>query len=83
MAYTIFGTFVGAGGAHLGFCQNNFISKYVNDIEPTCLETLVYNNPQIKKTAFIDNRSILEVDGRDILEKTNMQEGELDVFLGE
>ena len=82
MAYTIFETFVGAGGAHLGFCQNNFISKYVNDIEPTCLETLVYNNPQIKKTAFIDNRSILEVDGRDILEKTNMQEGELDVFFG-
>jgi DNA (cytosine-5)-methyltransferase 1 len=82
MAYTIFETFVGAGGAHLGFCQNNFISKYVNDIEPTCLETLVYNNPQIKKTAFIDNRSILEIDGKDILEKTNMQEGELDVFFG-
>ena len=44
MAYTIFETFVGAGGAHIGFCENGFVSKYVNDIEPTCLETLTYNN---------------------------------------
>lgn len=82
MAYTIFETFVGAGGAHIGFCQNGFISRYVNDIEPTCLETLIYNNPQIKDTAYIDNRSILDINGKEILEKTNMKKGELDVFFG-
>ena len=82
MAYTIFETFVGAGGAHIGFCENGFISKYVNDIEPTCLETLIYNNPHIEETAYIDNRSILEINGTEILEKTNMREGELDVFFG-
>jgi len=82
MSYTIFETFVGAGGAHIGFCENGFISKYVNDIEQTCLETLIYNNPHIKDTAYIDNRSILEIDGKDILEKTNMKVGELDVFFG-
>jgi len=82
MAYTIFETFVGAGGAHIGFCKHGFVSKYVNDIEPTCLETLIYNNPEIKKTAFVDSRSILEVDGNEILKKTNMEVGELDVMFG-
>ncbi|MDQ7084969.1 MAG: DNA cytosine methyltransferase, partial [Sulfurovum sp.] len=82
MSYTIFETFVGAGGAHIGFCENEFISKYVNDIEPTCLQTLIYNNPSIKESAYIDNRSILDIDKKEILNKTNMKKGELDVFFG-
>ena len=82
MAYTIFETFVGAGGAHIGFCENGFVSKYVNDIEPKCLETLTYNNPEIKKTAYIDNSSILDIKPRNLLKKTNMKKGELDVFFG-
>ncbi len=82
MAYTIFETFVGAGGAHIGFCKNGFISKYVNDIEPKCLETLTYNNPEIKQTAYIDNNSILDIKPEELLKKTNMNIGELDVFFG-
>lgn len=82
MAYTIFETFVGAGGAHIGFCENGFISKYVNDIEPKCLETLTYNNPEIKQTAYIDNNSILDIQAEELLKKTNMNTGELDVFFG-
>ena len=82
MAYTIFETFVGAGGAHIGFCENGFISKYVNDIEPTCLKTLTYNNPEIKETAYIDNDSILDIEPKELLKKTNMKKGELDVFFG-
>ncbi len=82
MAYTIFETFVGAGGAHIGFCENGFVSKYVNDIEPTCLETLIHNNPKIKKTAYIDNDSILDIDSEELLKRTNMNKGELDVFFG-
>jgi len=82
MAYTIFETFVGAGGAHIGFCENGFISKYVNDIEPTCLKTLTYNNPEIKETAYIDNGSILDIEPKELLKKTNMKKGELDVFFG-
>lgn len=80
--YTIFETFVGAGGAHIGFKQNGFMSKYVNDINKDCLKTLLENNKEIKKTAFVDNRSITELDGKEILERTNMQIGELDVFFG-
>lgn len=82
MAYTIFETFVGAGGAHIGFCENGFISKYVNDIEENCLKTLIYNNPEIKKSAYIDNRSILDIDSETLLNKTKMVQGELDVFFG-
>ena len=82
MAYTIFETFVGAGGAHIGFCNNGFVSKYVNDIEATCLKTLTYNNPKIKETAYIDNRSILDINPKELLVKTKMKQGELDVFFG-
>jgi DNA (cytosine-5)-methyltransferase 1 len=82
VAYTIFETFVGAGGAHIGFCENDFISKYVNDIEPTCLKTLIYNNPAIKETAYIDNSSILDINPKNLLKKTGMKQGELDVFFG-
>ena len=40
--YTIFETFVGAGGSHLGFKNKGFIAKYVNDIDPNFLKTLTY-----------------------------------------
>ncbi len=82
MSYTIFETFVGAGGAHIGFCKNGFVSKYVNDIEATCLETLIYNNPDIKNTAYIDKNSILDINAKELLTKTKMKKGELDVFFG-
>ena len=82
MAYSIFETFVGAGGAHIGFCENGFVSKYVNDIEPTCLKTLIHNNPNIKETAYIDNDSILDINSKELLNKTNMEKGKLDVFFG-
>ena len=80
--YTIFETFVGAGGSHLGFINNGFKTKYVNDFDDNCLRTLVYNNPEIEKEAIIDNSSIMDIDPSKILEKTNMKPGELDVLFG-
>ena len=80
--YTIYETFVGAGGSHLGFKNNGFISKYVNDFNNECLETLIYNNPEIAKTAFVDNTSIVDVNPKEILNKTKMEPGELDVLFG-
>lgn len=80
--YTIFETFVGAGGAHIGFKQEGFISKYVNDINDKCIETLLYNNPEIRETAMVDLRSIIDIDPSEILEKTGMSQGEADVFFG-
>lgn len=80
--YTLFETFVGAGGSHLGFKNNGFVSKYVNDIESNCLKTLLYNNPEIEKTAYIDNSDIMDIDENTILKKIKMKEGELDAMFG-
>lgn len=80
--YTIFETFVGAGGSHLGFKNNGFESKYVNDICHEAIETLLINNPEIKRSAFVDETSIVDVNPNDIMRKTNMKKGELDVLFG-
>lgn len=80
--YTIYETFVGAGGSHLGFKNNGFISKYVNDFCEEAIQTLLYNNPEISTTAYVDTTSILDICPTEILNKTNMQPGELDVLFG-
>lgn len=80
--YTIYETFVGAGGSHLGFKNNGFVSKYVNDFNQDCLDTLLYNNPEITKTAYVDNTSILDVNPKKVLTLTNTQKGEADVLFG-
>lgn len=80
--YTIFETFVGAGGSHIGFTQAGFTSVYANDIEKTCLDTLVLNNPNLEKTTFLDNRSILDIKPKKLFSKLNLQKGEIDVFFG-
>ena len=49
--YTIFETFVGAGGSHIGFMQENFRTVYVNDFIDDCLKTLVYNNQNLIEEA--------------------------------
>jgi DNA (cytosine-5)-methyltransferase 1 len=41
---TIVETFVGCGGAHLGFKNNNFESLLVNDIDKDMIATLIKNN---------------------------------------
>lgn len=80
--YTVFETFVGAGGSHLGFINNGFKTKYVNDFDENCLKTLVYNNPEIEKEAIIDSSSIVDINPNDILKQTHMKPKELDVLFG-
>ena len=80
--YTIFETFVGVGGSHLGFKNNGFVSKYVNDFCHEAIESLLFNNPEIEKTALVDETSIVDVNPQEILEKVNMKVGELDVLFG-
>ena len=80
--YTIFETFVGAGGSHLGFKNNGFESRYVNDIEPNCIKTLLYNNPEIEKTAYVDTTDIMDIDEDSIIDKIKMEPGELDAMFG-
>ncbi|ELA09325.1 site-specific DNA methylase [Moraxella macacae 0408225] len=80
--YTLFETFVGAGGSHIGFKQNGFKSVYVNDCNKDCIATLLLNNPEIKDTAFIDCQSILDIDIDNLLTNINLKQGELDVMFG-
>lgn len=80
--YSIFETFVGAGGSHLGFKKCGFTSRYVNDISENCIKTLLYNNPEIKDSAFVDLKSILDINPEEILERTKMKAGEPDVLFG-
>lgn len=80
--YTIFETFVGAGGSHIGFRKNGFKSVYVNDDNKDCIDTLILNNPEIKDSAFIDCRSIMDIDTDNLLSNIKLKQGELDVMFG-
>ena len=80
--YTIFETFVGAGGSHIGFKKNNFKSVYVNDNNIDCINTLLLNNPEIKETAFIDHKSIIDIDVENLLSNIKLSKGQLDVMFG-
>lgn len=80
--YTIFETFVGAGGSHIGFKNQGFVSRYVNDFCHEAIQTLLLNNPEIADTALVDETNIVDVNPKEILEKTNMSTGELDVLFG-
>ena len=80
--YLIAETFVGAGGSHLGFKQMGFKAVYVNDFDDNFLKTLLINNPELEKEAFVDNRNILDVNGKSILNNIKLKKGRLDVVFG-
>ena len=74
--YTIFETFVGAGGSHIGFKQNGFRSVYVNDNNKDCIDTLLLNNPEIKETAIVNHGSIIDIDSSKLLLEMKLEKGE-------
>ena len=80
--FTLFETFVGAGGSHIGFKNHGFRSVYVNDNNLDCIKTLLINNPEIERTAYIDYNSIIDVDTSKILSNIKMNKNELDVMFG-
>lgn len=81
--YTLFETFVGAGGSHLGFINEGFKTIYANDCVEECLKTLVYNNPHLlEDKAMIDNRSILEINPKELRRELNVEKKAIDVFFG-
>lgn len=82
MEYTIFETFVGAGGSHLGFKKNGFKSVFVNDIDENCIKTLLYNNPEIKESAVVKVGDMTKLDADLLLKEMNLKIGELDVMFG-
>lgn len=80
--YTIFETFVGAGGSHIGFKAQGFQSKYVNDFNHDAMETLLLNNPDIRNSAIVDETSIVDINPAFIMHQSGLKAGELDVLFG-
>jgi len=80
--YTIGETFVGAGGSHLGFKEIGFEAVFINDCEKEYLETIVFNNPELKENCFIINDYIQNINTKEILKKANIKKGDLDVLFG-
>ena len=75
---TIVETFVGCGGAHLGFKQNGFKSLLVNDIDKNMIATLVKNKCITEDIAI--TCPIEELTNEKILEKINGKN--VDVLFG-
>lgn len=82
MKYTVFETFVGAGGSHLGFKNNDFKSVFVNDLEKECVDTLLFNNPEIKESAVVKVQDMTTLEPLELLTEMNMQPNDLDVMFG-
>ena len=80
--FTIFETFVGAGGSHLGFKAENFKAVYVNDVNKECIKTLLYNNPELQSNSYIDTRSILDINPNELIKELDYNANEIDVFFG-
>ncbi len=80
-SFTIVETFVGAGGSHLGFKNNNFNVVFVNDNWKESLDTLKLNNPELKgKQVICDD--ITTIAQKDLLSEYNMNAGDLSVLIG-
>lgn len=76
--YTVGETFVGAGGTHVGFKKAGFETTFVNDINEDCLETILYNNKDLKD-AKVYSTSIMDLKGEVIKKDINKP---LDVMFG-
>ena len=75
--YTHLSTFSGCGGSCLGFRLAGFQTVYANDIDAHARACYRLNFPSP-----IDGRDIRFVTGADLLERTGLARGALDVFEG-
>jgi DNA (cytosine-5)-methyltransferase 1 len=64
--FTIVETFVGCGGAHLGFKQNGFKTLLANDIDKNMIDTLIINKSVDEEKIFLGSINDLT---EDILKK--------------
>lgn len=77
--YKIAETFVGCGGAHLGFKQNNFETCFVNDIWDESMVTLK-NNFELKENQVYECH--LKEVNKELLESNMVDIKDLDVLFG-
>ena len=75
--YTLVDFFCGAGGLSLGFIQQGFNVKLANDIEDVCIETYLYNHPQLS------SKKIIKGDIKEIVDNVESYlDTDIDVVVG-
>lgn len=79
--FTIVETFVGAGGSHLGFKNNDFNVVFVNDIWKESIDTLKLNNDELSDKQVICD-DIVTLSNKNLLHDYNIEKGELSVLIG-
>lgn len=76
--YKVVSLFSGVGGSSLGYRMAGFQVVYVNEFIEHAQQMYALNNPGV----FIDPRDVREVTAEDILSRTGLEVGELDVLDG-
>lgn len=76
--YNVVSTFSGAGGSCLGFKMAGYNILWANEFIPAAQEVYKLNH----KNTYLDCRDIRNVTPKEILNKINLEVGELDVFEG-
>jgi DNA (cytosine-5)-methyltransferase 1 len=76
--YRVVSAFTGAGGSCLGFRMSGFECVYAIEFIEAARDTYRANFPGVH----VDPRDIREIDPREILERTSLARGELDVLEG-
>lgn len=75
---TAISLFAGAGGCSLGFCQAGFEIRFATDINSDAVESYRRNFPCTQ----CDSADIRNLSATNILERTGMRSGEVDILLG-
>lgn len=71
-------TFSGCGGSCLGFKMAGFEHVYASEFVPAARETYAANFPDV----YLDDRDIRKTSAGDILKRTGLKKGQLDVLEG-
>lgn len=70
--------FSGAMGLDLGFLLTGYNIKYTLDIDSTVCNTINANLPNV----ICENKNIIEITGKQILLKTNLDQNQIDLLIG-
>lgn len=76
--FNVISTFSGAGGSSLGYKMAGYRVLWANEFIPVAAETYHINHPD----TYLDTRDIRKVKATDILERTGLDVGELDLLDG-
>ena len=78
--YNFIDLFCGSGGLSLGFNRAGFKCELAIDFDKSCIETFIYNHPNIDKTRILcDN---IQNQTNELWSKFNIIHDEIDILCG-